>query len=199
MKEDIQIWISQCDIRGANKPPQKLSRVPLGKVPVGGPLDRLATDLLGPLPLTPRNYRTLVSMIKSYLRGEQTNGDPNHGCLASAYRDCPNHTTSLTPHVIKLGREIRFPFELTREETEFVPETEEATWGAHALKVGERLQKAHHVARNHLDVNLRKRKITTMSKPTFSNTKSLTKCGTYMKLGEKAVVLNNNRCIWVYV
>ncbi|VDI02863.1 Hypothetical predicted protein [Mytilus galloprovincialis] len=177
MKEDIQIWISQCDICGANKPPQKLLRAPLGKMPVGGPLDRLATDLLGPLPLTPRNNRyiltvtdyftkwvevfpvpdqtattcaniilndvicrfgfplaihsdqgrnyesdifqelcsildirktrtsprnpkcngqverfnrTLVSMIKSYLRGEQTNWDLNLGCLASAYRACPH-------------------------------------------------------------------------------------------------------------
>ncbi|CAG2200977.1 unnamed protein product [Mytilus edulis] len=245
MKEDIQIWISQCDICGANKPPKKLLRAPLGKMPVGGPLDRLATDLLGPLPLTPRNNRyiltvtdyftkwvevfpvpdqtattcaniilndvicrfgfplaihsdqgrnyesdifqelcsildirttrtsprnpkyngqverfnrTLVFMIKSYLRGEQTNWDLNLRCLASAYRACPHDTTSLTPNVMKLGREIRFPYKLTREGTEFVSETEQGTWGNHALKVRERLQKAHHVARKHLEVNLRKRK-----------------------------------------
>ncbi|XP_071144097.1 uncharacterized protein [Mytilus edulis] len=62
MKEDIQIWISQCDICGANKPPKKLLRAPLGKMPVGGPLDRLATDLLGPLPLTPRNNRYILTV-----------------------------------------------------------------------------------------------------------------------------------------
>ncbi|CAC5420026.1 unnamed protein product [Mytilus coruscus] len=72
-------------------------------------------------------------------REEHTNWDLNLGCLASAYRACPHDTTNLTPNVRMLGREIRFPFELTREGTEFVPETEEATCGAHALKVREEI------------------------------------------------------------
>ncbi|VDH92566.1 Hypothetical predicted protein [Mytilus galloprovincialis] len=201
MKEDIQIWISQCDICGANKPPQKLLKGSVGKnaitdyftkwVEVFPVPDQTATTCANiilndvicrfgfPLAIhsdqgrnyesdifqelcsildirktrtSPRNpkcngqverfNRTLVSMIKSYLRGEQTNWDLNLGCLASAYRACPHDTTSLTPNVMMLGREIRFPYELTREGTEFVSETEQGTWGNHALKVRERLQKA---------------------------------------------------------
>ena len=245
MKEDIRIWISQCDICAANKPPQKSSRAPLGKMPVGGPIDRLATDLIGPLPITPRNNRyiltvtdyftkwvevfpvpdqtaatcanlilnevicrfgsplsvhsdqgrcyesvifqelceildirktrtsprnpkcngqverfnrSLISMVKSYLRGEQTNWDTNLGCLAGAYRASPHETTGLTPNLLMLGREIRFPFELTKDGQEFAVKSDVKTWGAHALKVRERLQKAHHVARKHLEVRMKRRK-----------------------------------------
>ena len=45
MREDINIWIQQCEIGGAIKSLAKAS---------SAPLDRLATDILGPLPLTPR-------------------------------------------------------------------------------------------------------------------------------------------------
>jgi hypothetical protein len=51
MREDISIWISQCEICGANKPPNKSSKAPLGSMPMEAPLDRMGTDLLGPLPL----------------------------------------------------------------------------------------------------------------------------------------------------
>jgi transposase InsO family protein len=153
-------------------------------MPVGAPLDRIATDILGPLPITPRgnkyilvvtdyftkwvevfpvpdqtavtcaqiilndvicrfgcplsihsdqgrNYesqvfqelceileirktrttprnpkcngqverfnRSLLSMIKSFLRGEQTNWDMNLGCLVGAYRASPHESTGFTP------------------------------------------------------------------------------------------------------
>jgi hypothetical protein len=49
--------ISLCDICEANKSPSKLPRAPLGVIPVGVPLDRNATDLLGPLPETPRGNK----------------------------------------------------------------------------------------------------------------------------------------------
>ncbi|CAC5388086.1 unnamed protein product [Mytilus coruscus] len=191
MREDIDIWISKCDICGANKHPHKPSRAPLGTMPVGAPLDRLATDFLGPLPTTPRGNkfiltvtdyfrkwvevfpvkdqtavvcaqlilnevicrfgsplaihsdqgrtyesqifqelckileirktrtsprnpkcngqterfnRSIISMIKTYLRGEQTNWDMNLGCLAGAYRASPNESTCLTPNILMLGR-----------------------------------------------------------------------------------------------
>ena len=244
MRKDIRIWVSQCDICSANKPPQKSFRAPLGEMPVGAPLDRLAIDILGPLPLTPRNNRyilvvtdyftkwvevfpvpnqtavtcahiilnevicrygcplalhsdqgrnfngeifqelcetleikktrtsprnpkcngqverfnrSLISMIKSYLQGEQTDWDIHLGCLAGAYRASPNESTGLTPNLLMLGREIRFPLELTREGRE-IATPEKVTWGAHALRVRERLHKAHNVARKHLQVNTKRRK-----------------------------------------
>jgi hypothetical protein len=54
-------------------------------------------------------------MIKSYLRGEQTNWDVNLGCLAGAYRATPNESTGLTPNLLLFGREIRMPYEIVKE------------------------------------------------------------------------------------
>ncbi|CAC5410573.1 unnamed protein product [Mytilus coruscus] len=235
MREDIDIWISQCDICGANKHPHKSSRAPLGTMPVGAPLDRLATDFLGPLPTTPRGNkfiltvtdyftkwvevfpvkdqtavvcaqlilnevicrfgsplaihsdqgrayesqifqelckileirttrtsprnpkcnghterfnRSIISMIKSYLRGEQTNWDMNLGCLSGAYRASPNESTCLTPNILMLGRDVRLPYELLHKGHPLDPNEADTSWGNHALKIKERMQRAHCVARN---------------------------------------------------
>lgn len=56
-REDINIWIMQCDTCAATKPPSSTPREPLGKMTVGAPLDRLRIYILGPLPLTPRGNR----------------------------------------------------------------------------------------------------------------------------------------------
>ena len=37
MREDINIWIQQCEICGAIKPPAKASRAPLWSMPTGAP------------------------------------------------------------------------------------------------------------------------------------------------------------------
>ena len=54
VRDDVQNWIRQCDTCGSIKAPPMRYRAPLGAMPVGAPLDRLGTDFLGPLPLTPR-------------------------------------------------------------------------------------------------------------------------------------------------
>ena len=61
-----------------------------------------------------RFNRSLMSMIKLFLR-EQTNWDMNLGCLAGAYRTSTHEPTGLTPNLLMLGREIRLPYEVTRE------------------------------------------------------------------------------------
>ena len=55
------MWVEKCDTCAlVKKPPQK-PQAPLRQMPVGAPMDRLATDILGPLPLTPRgNQYTLL-------------------------------------------------------------------------------------------------------------------------------------------
>jgi len=62
MREDISIWISKCEICASIKPPQKNFKAPLGSMPTGAPWDRLATDILGPLPLTPRGNRYVLTV-----------------------------------------------------------------------------------------------------------------------------------------
>ena len=60
VRENVNLWVSRCDICGADKPPVHKPRAPLGSMPVGAPLDRLSTDLLGPFPRTPRGYRYVL-------------------------------------------------------------------------------------------------------------------------------------------
>ena len=59
-----------------------------------------------------RFNRSLLRMVKSYLKGEQENWDLNLGCLAAAYRATPQESTGLTPNLLLLGREVRLPAEL---------------------------------------------------------------------------------------
>lgn len=83
-----------------------------------------------------------------------------------------------------LGREVRLPCEIVAEGNS-IWKTQETTciWGEYALNVRERLQKAHCVARKHLQVNAKRRK-------DFydSNSKLL-----QYKVGEKVWYLNENR------
>ena len=203
-KEDINIWIQQCEICGAIKPPAKASMAPLESMPTGAPCDRLDTDILGSMPVNPtgniynltvtdyftkwiqvfpipdqtavvdldvpllyiqiraesmseifqelcelleirktrtspnnpkangqmeRFNRTLLAMIKSYLRGEQTNWDLNLGCLVGAYRATPNESTGLAPNLLLFGREIRMPYEIVKERISFGLEENSKNWG----------------------------------------------------------------------
>ena len=60
LRDDVNLYIEQCDNCGANKTPPKTPRAPLGEMRIGAPMDRLATDILGPLPTTPRGNRYVL-------------------------------------------------------------------------------------------------------------------------------------------
>jgi hypothetical protein len=104
-----------------------------------------------------RFNRTMMDMVRSYLKGQQYNWDRYLGCLAGAYRATVNEatgftpnrlTTGFTPNRLMLGREVRLPAEVifgsgtTEGEIEHYPEFVE--------NLKERMQKAHEVARQHL-------------------------------------------------
>ncbi len=237
IREDINLWVLRCRTCGQVKPPAHPPGEAVGRMPVGGPLDRIATDVLGPLLETSsgnryilvvtdhftkwvkifpvpdqtaptcanlilneviarfgcpydlhsdqgRNYeskifqdlcrlleirktrtsvcnprcngqaerfnRTLVRMIKSYLRGEQTEWDQNLGCLAAAYRATPNESTGLTPNLLMLGREVRLPSEVLFGSGTGLPGEEIATYADYVEELRARMQRAHEVAREHL-------------------------------------------------
>ena len=60
MKEDINSYVSSCDICAQSKKPNKLPRAYLGSLEVGAPMDRLNTDFVGPFPKTPRGNRYVL-------------------------------------------------------------------------------------------------------------------------------------------
>ena len=50
LRNDVKLWVQQCDVCHMIKTPSKNVRAPLGSMPTGSPWDRIATDILGPLP-----------------------------------------------------------------------------------------------------------------------------------------------------
>ena len=51
-KQDIIKWCRRCDICAQSKPGPKRRRGQLGRVPVAAPMERIAVDIMGPLPQT---------------------------------------------------------------------------------------------------------------------------------------------------
>lgn len=88
------------------------------------------------------------------------------GCLAGAYRSCPNESTCLTPNMMCLGREVRLPADLIyglRQPNEFLSET------AHVELIRERMIRAHEVARRYLKANAKRSKEIYDTKVAYAN------------------------------
>ena len=56
----MNLHILKCDVCQADKKPAKVPRASLGSLPSGAPGDCLATDYVGPLPVTPRGNRYIL-------------------------------------------------------------------------------------------------------------------------------------------
>ena len=66
LREDVNNWLQECDICAANKKLTRHPRAPLGDMRVGAPLDRICTDILGPLPITPRGNQYILVVTDSF-------------------------------------------------------------------------------------------------------------------------------------
>ena len=51
-KEQVIRWCRRCDVCAQSKPGPKRTRAQLGRVPVAAPLERIAVDIMGPIPET---------------------------------------------------------------------------------------------------------------------------------------------------
>jgi transposase InsO family protein len=60
MKEDVHLHIKQCDVCGADKKPHKTPRAPMGTLVTGAPMDVVATDYLGPFPVSEQGNRYIL-------------------------------------------------------------------------------------------------------------------------------------------
>jgi transposase InsO family protein len=59
-RQDVENWCRHCDICASKKRPNKKPRAPLQQYNVGAPLERIAVDILGPLPRTNKGNRYLL-------------------------------------------------------------------------------------------------------------------------------------------
>ena len=60
MREDINIWVSKCDVCARNKQPNQNPRGSMGDMRTGAPMNRIAADLIGPLPETLRGNKFIL-------------------------------------------------------------------------------------------------------------------------------------------
>ena len=242
VRDDVYTYVQSCDTCTSIKGSVRKPKAPLGEMPTGAPLDRLSTDVLGPLPESHqgnkyvlvvtdhftrwveifaipdqtattcaekildeviarfgcpydlhsdqgRNYvsqifvdlcklleirktrsspynprcngqaerfnRTLVQMIKSYIKGQQRDWDKHLGCLAGAYRATVHESTGYTPNRLMLGREVRLPAQLMFNN----PTNHEIdSYCDYVVKLRDSMEHAHEVAREHLNRNAKRQK-----------------------------------------
>ena len=105
-----------------------------------------------------RFNKTMVRMVRSYLKGQQKEWDLNLGVLAGAYRATPNESTGLTPNLVMLGREVRLPAELIHSPGKARMIEGPQSYGDYVQDLRERLDKAHGLARKHMAKEARRQK-----------------------------------------
>ncbi|KAK3099869.1 hypothetical protein FSP39_010951 [Pinctada imbricata] len=93
-----------------------------------------------------RFNKTLLSMIRTFLNDEEENWDLNLDCLAAAYRSTPSESTSLTPNLLMLGREVRSPVEILYGIADATVKKNDSE-GEYGIKLRETLERAHMIAR----------------------------------------------------
>ena len=65
-KEDIEHWCKVCDICASRKQPYRKAKAPMRQYNVGYPLERVAIDIMGPLPCTHINKARYLLLVSCY-------------------------------------------------------------------------------------------------------------------------------------
>ena len=91
--------------------------------------------------------RTMVQMIRAFIKGEQRDWDLYLPCLSAAYRSSKHKTTGLSPNFLMLGQEVRLPGDITSPKASSSPLSDPAEY---TDKLRERLTIAHDLTRKHL-------------------------------------------------
>jgi hypothetical protein len=68
MREDVAIWMQRCDVCAQSKVTNTKPKAPLGSIPVGNPLDCVTTDIVGPLPRTPRGNNNIITVMDCFTK-----------------------------------------------------------------------------------------------------------------------------------
>jgi transposase InsO family protein len=105
---------------------------------------------------TERFNKTLVRMIKAYLKGQEKDWDRFLGCLAGAYRATVHESTGYTPNMLMLGREVRLPAQILYTSPNNAEEFD--SYSDYVEKLKDRMERAHEVAREHLQKSAKRQK-----------------------------------------
>lgn len=94
--------------------------------------------------------RTLMKMIKIYIKDDKTEWDLYLGCFGAAYRSSVHETTGLTPNLLMLEREVRVPSEIIFGSKTWNRDQSVTDYGTYVENFGDKLQASHCIARKNL-------------------------------------------------
>lgn len=77
VKADVQKYCQACDSCCARKPTRSSNRAPLGRTIVGGPMEKIAMDILGPFPRSDQNNKYVLVMCDEFTKWTEAFPLPN--------------------------------------------------------------------------------------------------------------------------
>ena len=77
-KQDVTSWCASCDICAQSKPGPRRRKAKLGQVPVGAPLERVAVDIMGPLPKTDSGNEYIMVLTDYFTKWTEAYPLANH-------------------------------------------------------------------------------------------------------------------------
>jgi transposase InsO family protein len=77
MSTDIRTWVAQCDICASRKYPPKRNRAKMRQYRVEIPMERIASDILGPLPVTKHENKYILVVADYFTRWTEAYAIPN--------------------------------------------------------------------------------------------------------------------------
>ena len=84
MRKDVQEWCRVCDTCNAKKGPARKGRAPLQLYQVGAPMERVAVDIVGPLPATAAGNRYICVAMDYFTKWPEAYALPNHEAVTVA-------------------------------------------------------------------------------------------------------------------
>ena len=75
--QEVKDWCKKCDLCAARKKPQKTPRAAMKKYNVGAPLERVALDILGPLPESEKSNKYILVVADYYTKWTEAYAIPN--------------------------------------------------------------------------------------------------------------------------
>ncbi len=115
-KQDIALYIRDCDVCAADKTPQKKPKAPMGHLRSGAPWDTLAIDYLGPLPKTANGNKYILVMTDHFTKYVEVIAVPNQLAEDCAWRIVNDFVARWgTPHTIHSDQGATFESRVFKE------------------------------------------------------------------------------------
>ena len=83
-RDDVKLWCQKCAQCAQRKPGPHRSKAPLTQTLVGAPMERVAMDIMGPLPETPNGNQYILVVADYFTKWTESYALPNHRAITVA-------------------------------------------------------------------------------------------------------------------